>query len=345
VLARFTRSGKLDADFGEQGRVIAPDYGGHCFAQALAVQPDGRIVVAALIRPAGVEDFLVVRFKKNGRPDAGFGEGGKRVLDFGGDDRPSSVLIQENGRIVVAGTAGVADGGDMAVGRLSRDGNLDQSFGNGGSLSVNLGGRDGCGGVAVQDDEKLVFCGSSTLPGGTLRPAVVRVNRKGRLDPFFDDDGIAFVDFGRPAYLTDVLIDDRQRIVVGGAALTADVGDFAVARLKRNGRVDGAFAGDGTVTTDLGANESVTQLLFRPNGRIVAAGTLYLPGPSGDVGVVSYSTSGAPDNSFAGDGQVVTDFGGYEVGAGIALQPKGGYVVAFSSYTTGLMNVARYTGP
>jgi uncharacterized delta-60 repeat protein len=121
--------------------------------------------------------------------DTSFSGDGKKTISFGGFDAANVVLVQPNGRIVVAGsTAKVITAPDrFCVARLRSNGVLDTAFGSGGRRVIGLGGH-GLGesvfGAALQPDGKIVLAG-----GSDLRAAVARLNPNGSLDTTFSGDG------------------------------------------------------------------------------------------------------------------------------------------------------------
>lgn len=107
MLARIHADGSLDTAFGVNGTVRG-DFGPHDDApRAVALQADGKIVVAAqLSDTVGNPDFSLLRYLPNGTLDAGFGTGGVMRVDFfGGLGSANDLLVQPDGRIVAGGTA------------------------------------------------------------------------------------------------------------------------------------------------------------------------------------------------------------------------------------------------
>ena len=105
----------------------------------MAMQADGKIVVAGFSISGGHSDFVMARYNSDGSLDASFGSSGKVTANFGlNNDEAISVVIQPDGKILVAGSisAGAGTGADYAVARFNGDGSLDTSFGTG----VPLGG-------------------------------------------------------------------------------------------------------------------------------------------------------------------------------------------------------------
>jgi uncharacterized delta-60 repeat protein len=203
MLLRFTARGKLDASFGNSGKVLA-DVASWSEASAVAVQADGRIVVAG----TGRDDFVLLRYTSNGRLDPSFGTGGKVVTTFGvtkergcadcephdSEDEVFSLAVQQDGKLVLAGATDIGGRSgekfccsrDFALARYTTDGNLDASFGSGGTVVT---GFPGCCNayaqdVAIQADGKIVAAG-----GGAGYFALSRYGPDGRLDASFGRGG------------------------------------------------------------------------------------------------------------------------------------------------------------
>ena len=169
ALARYTKSGVLDASFGTGGKVLS-DLGSasNDQAYAVAVQKDGKIVVAGYSDAGGSNDFALVRYTKGGVLDASFGTGGKVLSDLGSasDDGANAVAVQKDGKIVVAGSSDAGGSYDFALARYTKGGALDASFGTGGKVLTDLGGSNDEGSaVAVQKDGKIVVAGYSNAGG------------------------------------------------------------------------------------------------------------------------------------------------------------------------------------
>src|SRR3954469_3826209 len=112
----------LDLGFGSGGRVLTgfPDENDNAYAVAL--QPDGKIVIAGATYRG--YDGLVARFNPDGTPDRSFDGDGIKTIDSGGIETLADVAIQPDGKIVVAGST--TQGFDAAVYRLTAQGELDK---------------------------------------------------------------------------------------------------------------------------------------------------------------------------------------------------------------------------
>lgn len=119
-IARFGRSDLEPSTlFGGPDGKTEVDFGGNDRVFAIARQPDARyVVVGSTEGPGGDTDFLVARFRSDGFPDAGFGDGGKLLVDFGGDDVARDVVIDRAGRILVVGETKVGSNTDAALVRI-----------------------------------------------------------------------------------------------------------------------------------------------------------------------------------------------------------------------------------
>ena len=160
-LTRFNSNGTLDSSFGNGGVSDVPTGP----ASALALQPDGKIVVVGEKANA----FLISRIDPNGTADQSFGSGGSVSTPMGsGFNHPYAVVLQPDAKIVVAGTSQ----GGFTVARYNPDGSLDPTFGIGGVVTtLSTNGPDWAGAaanaVALQADGKIVAAGSSAFAGET----------------------------------------------------------------------------------------------------------------------------------------------------------------------------------
>lgn len=338
-LAGVARTGLVDATLGVPAGPV--------------VQADGRIVTCAGRNSGGSSgrDFLVARYTADGRPDATFGMDGSVTVDFAGGvnsvDGCNAVLVQPDGRIVVAGTAGASENIDFGVARLNPDGSPDSTFGLGTGktmIAFDLGGGNGdvATGIALQADGRIVVTG--WVDNVTDRDfGIVRLLQDGRRDVSFNLTGRAAVAFDATGSsnideASSVAIDAQGRIVVGGIAASAAAGgafDFAVVRLLPSGRVDAAFGDGGRARVAFADGASGASLLYsliiQSDGKIVMAGdadvSLSIAVNDLDVAVARLRPDGSPDDSFGEAGQTVVGFdltpGSNEVATGISQQPDG----------------------
>ena len=140
-IARFDRGGRLDSAFGNHGIVTSPVGSGNDRVQAIAIQPDGRILVAGGRHNGQDLDTSISRYLLDGSLDTTFAQGGIYKVSMGiGNDIANALSLQEDGSILVAGTGHDDIGaiGFTAI-KLMPQGIPDVSFGNGGRLVLRLG--------------------------------------------------------------------------------------------------------------------------------------------------------------------------------------------------------------
>jgi uncharacterized delta-60 repeat protein len=321
-----------DLTFDTDGRVTTDFPGGPDGATAVAVQSDGKIVVAG---DAG-EDFALVRLNPDGTLDATFGTGGRVYTDFFLTfDQVNAIVIQPDGKIVVVGSTDVdpATGSDIendfALARYNTDGSLDTTFGIGGRVTTDFDGKnDEALGVALQPDGRIVVAGGVGGVGGGgfsgfADVGLARYSTDGSLDTTFGVGGRVTTDFGQNfEQATDVAIQSDGKIVAAGStksALNSGDGVFAVARYNTNGSLDTSFDTDGKVTTDFGSSASANAIAIQSDGKIVAAGSA-----GSNFAFARYNTNGGLDTTFEGDGRATIAISPYSAGASaMVIQPDG----------------------
>ena len=333
--------GDLDSAFGLDGMVTTAFPGGS-YATAVAIQADGKIVaVGAAAGPSVTGDFTVARYEPDGSLDATFGDAGMVTTAIGGGrDEAQSVAIQENGRIVVAGTDSWRR---FAVVRYRPDGELDSSFGDGGIVRTNFApGQDMAWDVAIQSDGKIVAVGAAGYGQEGFRLA--RYRRDGSLDPAFGDGGKVMTRYGGGVARAVAIQPDGRIVVAGGY----DIFRVGLVRFSLHGQRDRTFGGDGVVVTNMGPGEqALGGLVVQPDGKIVAVG--YVGPHEFTDAVVSHFVllrcrrDGSLDPTFGDDGKAKTFFGdGGSGAAGVALQPDGRIVVVGQSDAPQAFALARY---
>ncbi len=339
VVVRHNTDGSLDTSFDEDG-IVRTDFGASDDrATCVAIQADGKIVVAGYVD--GDDDFIVARYNTDGSLDTSFDGDGKLSTDFGSEkDRAYGVAIQADGKIVVVGETDGAGGSDFAVARYYADGTLDSSLDGDGKLTTDFdSAKDRAYGVAIQADGKIVAVGYSYGDSGDF--AVARYNTDGTLDASLGGDGKLTTDFGSYEYASGVAIQaDGKIVVVGQSRGSESRYDFAVARYNTNGSVDTSFSDDGKLTTDFGllVDDYASGVAIQADGGIVVAGY-----SGAGFAVARYAADGSLDTSWDGDGMLTTEFGAYACAYSVAIQADGKIVVAGIGYSDSVdLAVARY---
>lgn len=338
AMALFTtmamcQPGMPDLEFDVDGRLTTAIGAGDDFCSAVAVQPDGKILAVGTITDIPAVDFAIVRYNINGTPDSTFDADGIAVTDFGDWDEATSVAIQADGKIVVAGTAFNGSTFEFAVVRYNANGTLDNSFGTAGKLTTDVGfGDDFAQAVVIQSDGKIIASGASDAGSGSGDFAVVRYSATGTPDGSFGSGGVVITDFAvGDAANYGMAIQGDGKIVLTGALNTGSDLDFVTVRYNSDGSTDMTFSGSGIVVTAVGASSDIAnEVLIQPDGKIVAVG-FSVNGVDADVALVRYNSDGTLDTSFDLDGMAIYDSGTGDDGAyGATLQADGKIVVVGS---------------
>ena len=354
--------GDLDATFGGGDGIVTTDVNGiDDDANAVVIDSEGRIVVAGEASTPGSserDDFAVMRYTADGVLDTSFGTGGIVTTVFGNDAEVKALVVDSQGRIVVAGGASNGSTNDHAVARYTSAGVLDTSFGGGdGKLTTNIdcsgaASDDKAHAVAVDSQGRIVVAGdcNENAVTGHDQVMVMRYTSAGVLDTSFgggDGSVLSDVDGSGPDEVNGMVVDSQDRIVVAGESYNGSNEDFMVLRYTSAGVLDTSFGGgDGIVTTDIGSgNDLGNAVVIDSQGRIVVAGESS-NGGSDDFAVVRYTSAGVLDTSFGGgDGIVTTAILGGDVKANaVAIDSQGRIVAAGQSGDPGsAFSVVRYT--
>lgn len=301
----------------------------------VTIQADGKIVLAT----RDDSDYAVFRFNTDGTLDSGFGTSGKSSIDLGGEDIPTDVVIQPDGKILALGSS--TSGGLTRLGlvRLDSTGSLDSSFGTGGIMEDDVGGDTSPAEMALQADGKIVVTGyTGSFWGGFTG----RFDTDGSRDLTFGTAGFVFPEltvFGTRLYTVTVQPDGKI-LAAGLSSIGGDYGLWLLLRYLSDGTLDPTFGTGGVVETGIGAGtppltiiSEVLQVAIQPDDKILASGSSgasYLSWPS-EFTSGRYDPSGVLDPS-------------YGTGGLTQVQPTPGtFAVAFAStlmlHTSGSMTM------
>jgi len=348
AVARLNDDGSFDTTFNGTGFVIAQMGVSGEDTRGVALQSDGKIVVAGFANFGGVYKFAVLRVNPDGSLDSTFGTGGRVItaLGDGGTAIAEAVVVQADGKIVVGGYAVNSGVPLFALVRYNVDGTLDtKGFGtNGITLTiVTTDSNDYLFGLALQADQKLVAVGQTLSPLATnIDSVVVRYKTDGTLDTTgFGTGGIARV----PAHSTNndslsaVAIQPDQKILVSGWVENANGFDHDVTlmRLTTAGVLDTTFNTTGLVTTSIDVRQDEGRsIAIQGDGKIVVAALATRADTSTDFAVLRYGAAGSLDTTFNGTGIVRTAVGaGSSDARAVAIDALGRIVVAGNGTATG----------
>ncbi len=330
--ARYTPDGALDASFGGTGKlpqVFVPNAAN--FAPSLALLPSGKFLLAGTCSDLGDNDFCVLRFNVDGSVDSTFGSGGATITPIGSiDDRPRAMLIQPDGKIVVAGTCNNGVNSDFCAARYLASGALDASFGSGGKVVTAFSVRDDVVNAALlQPDGKLVLAGSCNN-GTTDDVCALRYEINGTLDASFGVSGKLTTVVGSGYSEARALaLQPDGKLLVAATCLTGSKVDFCTLRYNANGTLDTSFGSGGTLVTSVGTgSDYVTTMMLQPDGKLLLAGNCAVS--QFDFCAVRTTAAGALDATFGTGGKLITAISNGATPAtsndfltAMALQPDG----------------------
>jgi uncharacterized delta-60 repeat protein len=266
--ANLPLAGDLDPSFGSGGLVTHTLGSGESPSiSGIAVQPDGKIVVAGASSP-GDHGFLLTRYLPDGSLDPSFGDAGYIETKFTYWALAGAVALQPDGKIVVAGKSFQGDDNydsEFTLARYEQDGSVDTSFGTGGITNTPIPEVIGQPGSAAGADALAVLPGGKILAGGWSRwggitaPAgsfdLIEYSSIGRPDPAFGEGGIVQTQFKGDDYLSGIAVLPDGEIVAtgtggaGGVHGVPEVDTMALARYEPDGSLDAGFGKSGKVTT------------------------------------------------------------------------------------------------
>jgi uncharacterized delta-60 repeat protein len=351
ALARYNTDGTPDNTYGSGGAETGDFGSANDYATDLALQADGKLVVAGYRDDSGGGgfDYVVARYNSDGSLDTSFGTGGQVTTAVGNQlDWNVELALQGDGKIIIGSGFGTVSASDFFVARYTTDGVLDTTFNPGGGLAqgmvvTDMGGTfDAVYAVLVQPDGKIVASGQSN---GAVFP-LARYNTDGSLDTGFGTGGKLIYDFGSThAWVNALAIQPNGKLLAAGLAQNGANDEFTVVRFTPDGTAEGGrFDAIGSSDSVIGA------VAVQPDGRIVAAGHAS-NGTNKDFAVVRYTSNDAPwdltpdafsftDVSAVGQGSVQTSnmitIAGLDGGTRVPVTVSGGeYAVNGGTTYTG----------
>jgi len=306
---------QIDASFGQNGGTLTPFDVDADVANAVAIQTDGKILLAGQSLLAGQNVFALARYNAAGVLDGTFGGNGDgKVTTFiqdsdsdgtgDGDDLGRAMLIQPDGKIVVAGLAFDGPNAENAFGvaRFNADGTLDQAVL---TRFPAVGGADEDAGgwaVARQQDGKIVVAGTDNA--GDF--ALVRYNPDLTEDLTFGSGGVVTTAIGSGVdQIRAMAIQTDGKIVVAGLTANGPAFDAVVARYNAGGTLDAAFGSGGVIQFAANGDQGARALALQSTGKMVVAagGSLMRFNPNGtrdfSFGLTGSAASRDPVNAIA----------------------------------------------
>jgi uncharacterized delta-60 repeat protein len=289
ALARYTITGSLDTDFGSGG-IVTTSIDKIASGYAVALQPDGKILVAGQSSRGSIYTFALARYTITGTLDSNFGSGGVVTTSIGERDAlgRAVVLQPNNAKIVVGGTSANIPPGTsnpistFAMARYHSNGSLDGSFGNNGVVTTPIGLAStgtpiaGSNDMVIQPDGKIIAAGYAAI-GYDLFFALARYHSGGSLDSSFGSDGAITTSISHFSdSISDISLQPDGKIVATGSSLGLGACHYlALARYHSNGSLDQGFDGDGILQTHFGqmfCRGVANAVAIQADNKIIAAG-------------------------------------------------------------------------
>ncbi len=277
-LVRFNGDGSLDNSFDSDGKLTTSLEIWEDYIYTIALQADGKILIAGSSSNGIDLDFAIARLNSDGSFDTSFDLDGKLFIDLNGnDDEIFAMVVQPDNKILIAGYSLLVSGYDFAIVRLNSDGSLDNSFDFDGKATTSVGVNADFGrALTLQADGKILLAGSTNNP--TADFGVVRYNTNGSLDLTFDVDGKATFDLGSSNVddARGIVTQTDGKFVIAGSSFDGTDQLYGMIRCNSDGSLDNVFDSDGIVTTDFGfGNNNGYALDIQTDGKIVVAGESY----------------------------------------------------------------------
>lgn len=338
-------SGKYDPLFSSNGwysESLSTSGSGFDSLDDVVVQSDGKIVAVGTASNGTDQDVLTVRYNSDGSLDSSFSTDGYDRVDINADDFGVGVVLQSDGKIVVAvWTSNSGDTErDFAALRYTTSGVLDTGFGGGDGIAnpdFNGGAdTDTLQALAINSSDQAILCGQ--IAG---RAGVARLTTAGVLDTTFASSGtFSDADFGS---FYDCTIDADGKILAVGDSSS----DIAIARFSAAGALDTSFSVDGRLAIDVGSSttDQGIGVAVQSDGKPIIVGHTNRNSSAEDCVVVRVGTTGSLDTDFGTSGifQFGNDSGGevQDICRGIGIHSGGRIVV--SGVSNGQTILARLT--
>jgi uncharacterized delta-60 repeat protein len=358
LLARYAAAGVLHPNFGTGGKTVVSAGVGLDRAYALAVDTNGKILVAGESWDNGVPRLSLLRFTAAGALDPTFdGDGIVTITSLAGAG--AGVAVQGDKVVLVGltisdtnldGLYNSADAAstDFVVARFNANGSPDSTFDGDGLVVTPIGpGANAAQAVAIDAANGILVAGSAQGGGGTQDFALARYLSTGTLDPAFGTGGVVTTDVSGGADAAAALqVQADGKILLAGTATSTDGGDFAAVRYSATGTPDGTFGTAGIVKVSAGAAtaDSANTLTLAGNGILLGGWA----NPGGNTAphfaLLKLTAAGVVDTTFGTSGWVATQPGTASQLWGLAVQADGKIVATgWALSTTPQVAMARYS--
>jgi uncharacterized delta-60 repeat protein len=349
-LAHLNADGTVDTGFGTNGGYTIVDLGEETYFYNMQLASDGSIFVCGLAYvtyPNSV--VLLMKFRPDGTPDPGFGVNGVITTAIGtGEAEAQKMVIQSDGKLVLAGRAGFGGSSDGLLLRYRDNGELDETFSGDGWLLTDAfpATGDQFNGVAVLSDGSIVAAGQVDQ-NFIYKTMLAKVSSDGIFDNGFAGSGQFVEDIGvsgDEAY--NIISMGDQFVICGYASPTPDNRDLMLVKYNADGTRNSGFGTNGLATLDIFPNEIAFDVLMQSDGPLLLCGTTGQFGffAPRDFVVARFTENGVVDDTFGSAGSVVTSIQpDFDDANALAIQPDGKILATgFSAGADNDLVIVRY---
>jgi uncharacterized delta-60 repeat protein len=342
------QAGMLDESFGQQGIVTTSFGTGDAQCTAVLALPNGALITAGVSAASSTaRNFTLVKYLKNGLPDPTFGNGGQVISPATtADEFAQDLLLQPDGKMLVAGHATLPDRGQVLLARYLPNGSLDVSFGASGVAKINLTTNvfaDVCT-AALLPDGKILVAGFTRSAGNLQDFLLARFLPGGQPDNGFGNGGLRIIDHTFQDNAHDLRVLPDGKILLTGYVTAAPQANLQLIlmQLLPDGAFDTSFGAGGKVILTDATNQVGRTLLQLPDGKIVVAGQSNAINNKRSFATFRFLPNGALDNSFGTGGRVVVPVGTTSTETAMALlrQADGKLVLTGHAVRNGTIDFA-----
>jgi uncharacterized delta-60 repeat protein len=350
IVKRYNSDGSQDPTFGGMGSFVFDNGGFADHLKAMAFQADGKIILFGYSVTTPIT-MLAVRIDSNGFIDTDFGSNGSVSISIPSSDTyGNDVVVQPNGKIILAGHAIESGFEHFEVVSLNPNGSMNNSFGSSGMVSTQNSTSTGVyPSIELQPDGKIVIAGMGMPSSGQQHYCVMRLNSDGSSDTGFGPEGVRLGSVD-PSYTHQwpygMTIQPDGKIIVVGSAGYFGNSSMTFMRFNADGELDAGFANGGVriLSATLGDN-FLTDVLVQPDGVILACGFIIDLDGNEDWILTRVDADGNPDITFGVNTFVNTPLTGFaERALAISMQADGKILAAGHSHENNIVYsaIARY---
>ncbi|SCY03945.1 T9SS type A sorting domain-containing protein [Flavobacterium caeni] len=330
AMARYNNNGTLDTTFDDDGLIYTPEANVSRRLVDVAIQTDGKIVALTEYANSPYEDYRLMRFTTDGFPDTSFDGDGTIVTNVNAADKPVSVTLQGDGKILVGGYTLAAATDNFFITRHNANGSLDTSFNSTGKKIFTFTNAANLYDVAVQPDGKIVYNGRLYSP---TRMITGRINANGTTDNTFGTGGNTTTAVNIDSSNGDgkmKIQPDGKIFAINRFSYSADNSqDVFMIRYNANGSLDATFDGDGSKIFSYGDGSDFGRDFDIIGTKILISGNSEMSFSENRIAMARFNADGSLDATFDDDGTKFMNFiyNSYDAATAMALQTDGKIIV------------------